>query len=306
MAYMCGRYASTKSAADIADEFRAVDATGDAAPDADYNVAPTKPVLAVVQRHPRDADGTADGSRTERSVRVLRWGLVPSWAKDPSVGSRMINARAETAATKPAFRKALAARRCLLPADGWYEWRRAAASGAATKSGAAGKQPFFITGSANGKPGGSLALAGVWEFWRPADGGEPLLTAAVLTTEAVGPLADIHERMPLLLAPADWSAWLDPDAAPPMDLLAPPSAELVAGLELRPVSSRVNNVRNEGPELVERVEVAEPALALDLDTPGKPPESPAEPPADPPAPSAPADPPAPSGQPAGARSAARR
>ncbi|MDT7598612.1 MAG: hypothetical protein QOK26_689 [Pseudonocardiales bacterium] len=295
---MCGRYASTRSAADIADEFRAVDATGDAAPDADYNVAPTKPVLAVVQRHPRDADGTADGSRTERSVRVLRWGLVPSWAKDPSVGSRMINARAETAATKPAFRKALAARRCLLPADGWYEWRRAATgSGAATKSGAAGKQPFFITGSANGKPGGSLALAGVWEFWRPADGGEPLLTAAVLTTEAVGPLAEIHDRMPLLLAPADWSAWLDPDAAPPMDLLAPPSAELVAGLELRPVSSRVNNVRHEGPELVERVEVAEPALALDLDTPVKPPESPAEPPA---------APPAPSDRPAAERSAARR
>ncbi|HEV7788453.1 MAG TPA: SOS response-associated peptidase [Pseudonocardia sp.] len=295
---MCGRYASTKSAADIADEFRAVDATGDAAPDADYNVAPTKPVLAVVQRHPRDADGTADGSRTERSVRVLRWGLVPSWAKDPSVGSRMINARAETAATKPAFRKALAARRCLLPADGWYEWRRAAAgSGAATRSGAAGKQPFFITGCANGKPGGSLALAGVWEFWRPADGGEPLLTAAVLTTEAVGPLAEIHDRMPLLLAPADWSAWLDPDAAPPMDLLAPPSAELVAGLELRPVSSRVNNVRHEGPELVDRVEVAEPALALDLDTPGKPPESPAEPPA---------APPASPGRPAAERSAARR
>jgi putative SOS response-associated peptidase YedK len=298
MAYMCGRYASTKSAADIADEFRAVDATGDAAPDADYNVAPTKPVLAVVQRHPRDADGTTDGSRTERSVRVLRWGLVPPWAKDPSVGSRMINARAETAATKPAFRKALAARRCLLPADGWYEWRRAAAGpGAATRSGAAGKQPFFITGCANGKPGGSLALAGVWEFWRPADGGEPLLTAAVLTTEAVGPLAEIHDRMPLLLAPADWPAWLDPDAAPPMDLLAPPSAELVAGLELRPVSSRVNNVRHEGPELVDRVEVAEPALALDLDTPGKRPESPAEPPA---------APPAPSGRPAAERSVARR
>jgi putative SOS response-associated peptidase YedK len=301
---MCGRYASTKSAADIAEEFRAVDATGDAAPGADYNVAPTKPVLAVVQRHPRDADGTADSSRTERSVRVLRWGLVPSWAKDPSVGSRMINARAETAATKPAFRKALAARRCLLPADGWYEWRRAATgSGANTKSGAAGKQPFFITGSANGKPGGSLALAGVWEFWRPADGGEPLITAAVLTTEAVGPLAEIHDRMPLLLAPADWAAWLDPDAAPPVDLLAPPSAELVAGLELRPVSSRVNNVRNEGPELVERVEPAEPALALDLDTPEPPPESPPEPSADSAA-GSPAD--SAAGSPAAARSAARR
>lgn len=253
---MCGRYASTKAASDVADEFRAVDATGDEAPAADYNVAPTKPVLAVVQRHPRDAEGTVDSSRTERSVRVLRWGLVPSWAKDPSVGSRMINARAETAAEKPAFRKALAARRCLLPADGWYEWRRGGGS----------KQPYFITGSATGAPGGSLAMAGVWEFWRSADG-EPLLTAAVLTTDAVGPLADIHDRMPLLLAPEDWATWLDPDSPAPPELLVPPTDELVAGLELRPVSSRVNNVRNEGPELVERVELAEPALALDLDAP---------------------------------------
>jgi len=251
---MCGRYASTKASADIADEFQAVDATGDAAPDADYNVAPTKPVLAVVQRHPRDAEGTVDKSRTERSVRVLRWGLVPSWAKDPSVGSRMINARSETAADKPAFRKALAARRCLLPADGWYEWRR---DGTA-------KQPYFITGSANGRSGGSLAMAGVWEFWRSADGAESLLTTAVLTTAAVGPLLDIHERMPLLLAPSDWAAWLDPDSGPHAGLLAPPSLELVDKLELRPVSAKVNNVRNEGPELLERVEVAEPALALEL------------------------------------------
>jgi len=263
MERMCGRYASTKAASDIADEFEAVDATGDAAPEADYNVAPTKPVLAVVQRHPRDAEGAVDSSRTERSVRVLRWGLVPSWAKDPSVGSRMINARSETAAEKPAFRKALAARRCLLPADGWYEWRRGGGS----------KQPYFITGSANGTPGGSLAMAGVWEFWRSPDG-EPLVTAAVLTTDAVGPLADIHDRMPLLLAPEDWATWLDPDSPAPPELLVPPTEELVAGLELRPVSSRVNNVRNEGPELLERVEPAdlaldlgEPALALDLGAP---------------------------------------
>jgi putative SOS response-associated peptidase YedK len=270
---MCGRYASTRSAADIATEFRAVDATGEHAPPPDWNVAPTKPVLAVVRRHPRDAEGTPDQTRTERSVRVMRWGLVPSWAKDPSVGARMINARAETAADKPAFRKALAARRCLLPADGWYEWKRADG----------GKQPYFVTGGTAG-PGGtgpsSLALAGVWEFWRGGGrdgGGDRVISAAVLTTAAVGPLAGIHHRMPLLLVPEDWDAWLDPDAAPADALLLPPSEDLVGRLELRPVSSRVNNVRHEGPELTERVEVAEPALPLDLPTAGPTAEPSAEP-----------------------------
>jgi putative SOS response-associated peptidase YedK len=252
---MCGRYASTRAAAAIAAQFRAVDATEGTAPEPDYNVAPTKPVLAVVERHPRDPDGAPDPDRVQRSVRTLRWGLVPSWAKDPAIGSRLINARAETAADKPAFRKALASRRCLLPADGWYEWRR--------RGGPA--QPFFIT-----RGGDGLALAGVWEFWRPAGGGEPLLTAAVLTTDAVGPLTDIHDRMPLVLAPDDWAAWLDPDAGTDADkvgrLLAPPAEELVAELELRPVSTKVNNVRNQGPGLVERALVApEPAeLTLDL------------------------------------------
>jgi len=253
---MCGRYASTKAAVDIAEEFHAVDATGDAAPGPDYNVAPTKPVLAVLQRHPRVAEGGLDETRTERSVRVLRWGLVPSWAKDPSGGSRMINARVETAADKPSFRAALAARRCLLPADGWYEWRR----------GGGTKQPFFITGSTEAARAGSLAMAGIWEFWRSPAGGEPLVTAAVLTTDAVGPLADIHPRMPLLLAAEDWAAWLDPDGEAPASLLRAPSDAVVAGLELRPVSAMVNNVRNEGPELLARAELAEPVLALDLPT----------------------------------------
>ena len=253
---MCGRYASTKAAVDIAEEFRAVDATGDAAPGPDYNVAPTKPVLAVVQRHPRGAEGNVDETRTERSVRVVRWGLVPSWAKDASGGSRLINARAETAADKPSFRAALAARRCLLPADGWYEWRR----------GGGAKQPFFITGRTEAAPGSSLAMAGIWEFWRSPAGGEPLVTAAVLTTDAVGPLADIHPRMPLLLAAEDWAAWLDPDGEAPASLLRAPSDAVVAGLELRPVSAMVNNVRNEGPELLARAELVEPVLPLDLPT----------------------------------------
>ncbi|MDQ4091960.1 MAG: SOS response-associated peptidase, partial [Actinomycetota bacterium] len=133
---MCGRYASTRDPATLAVEFDALDATGGMAPEADYNVAPTKAVLSVVARHPRDAQGTPDPDRTVRSIRVMRWGLVPHWAKDPSVGSRMINARAESAAGKPAFRDAVARRRCLLPADGWYEWQAQPGSR---------KQPVFIT-----------------------------------------------------------------------------------------------------------------------------------------------------------------
>jgi putative SOS response-associated peptidase YedK len=120
---MCGRYASTRDPATLAIEFDAVDGTDGAAPSADYNVAPTKPVLSVVTRHPRDAQGIPDRDRTVRSIRVMRWGLVPHWAKDPSIGPRMINARAESAAIKPAFRDPVARRRCLLPADGWYEWQ---------------------------------------------------------------------------------------------------------------------------------------------------------------------------------------
>jgi len=190
---------------------------------------------------------------------VMRWGLVPSWTKDKAVGARMINARAETAAEKPAFRRALGARRCLLPADGWYEWKQGVGAGNA-------KQPYFVTGT----DGACLAMAGLWEFWRPPGGGDSLVTAAVLTTDAVGPLADIHLRMPLLLAEDAWADWLDPDLGSAADriveLLAPPSERLVSLLELRPVSTLVNNVRNDGPELLARAEPEQVPheLALDL------------------------------------------
>jgi putative SOS response-associated peptidase YedK len=262
--HMCGRYASTKTASDIAEEFQAIDATDGADPGADYNVAPTKPVRVVVERHPRDADGTVDASRTERSVRVMRWGLVPSWSKDPTSGVKMINARAETAATKPAYRKAMAARRCLIPADGWYEWQQAQLGPYLAK--APTRQPYFITGT----DGASLAMAGLWEFWRPAGGGEPLITVAVLTTDAVGPLAQIHHRMPRLVPASDWADWLNPDLGGSAErvtrLLAPPSEHQVAALEQRPVSTLVNNVRNGGPELWNRVDPTPAAseLALDL------------------------------------------
>jgi putative SOS response-associated peptidase YedK len=251
MTAMCGRYASTRNPATLAVEFDAVDGTDGEAPGAAYNVAPTTPVLSVVTRHPRDSQGVPDLERTVRSIRVMRWGLVPHWAKDLGVGSRLINARAESAAGKPAFRDAVARRRCLLPADGWYEWQRVGSH----------KQPFFITPA----DGSGLAMAGLWSTWRRPDAAAPpLVTCAVLTTDAVGPLAEIHNRMPMILPAQDWPAWLDPDSDDPSELLAPPPAQLVHELELRPVSTAVNNVRRNGPELVDRVEPEQPAL-LNLD-----------------------------------------
>lgn len=275
---MCGRYASTKAPADLADEFHAVDATTESArPDysgqPDYNVAPTKDITVVVERHPRDEDGNADTATTERSLRTVRWGLVPFWAKDPSAGARMVNARSETITEKPAFRRAAASRRCLFPMDGWYEWQRSAA--VAKSEGGTGKptkQPYFT----HYADGATMAMAGIWEFWRPKDGElaekypDGLVTACVLTAEAVGPLAQVHDRMPLVLRPDDWADWLDPDAGSADDqvsrLLVPPAPELVSTLEIRPVSTQVNSVRNNGPELLERLpddQVPEP-IQLDL------------------------------------------
>jgi putative SOS response-associated peptidase YedK len=240
---VCGRYAATKDPATLAAEFDALDATEDGAPATDYNVAPTKDVVAVVQRHPRDEEGNADPSTTVRNLRVMRWGLIPVWAKDKSIGARMINARAEKAATTPAFRASVSKRRCLIPADGWYEWRREGKV----------KQPFFMTRT----DGHSIAMAGLWSVWRdPADeDGPPVVSAAVLTTDAIGQLGAIHDRMPLLMTPDKWEAWLDPDSGDVSELLAtPPPLDLVESLELRPVSTKVNNVRNNGPELLERDE----------------------------------------------------
>ena len=240
---MCGRYSAKKDPATLAKEFDAVDLTGDDAPRADYNVAPTKRVFTVVERHPRDEDGTQLGDRLERSLRVMKWGLVPHWAKDEKIGSRMINARADSAAEKPAFRTSLKTRRCLLPADGWYEWKREGKH----------KQPFYMTP----RDGSSLAMAGIWSRWRPKDAEddvEPLVTCSVLTVDSIGALADVHDRMPLFLPREHWHRWLDPDVEDVADLLVSPPPELVDALEVRPVSDQVNSVRNNGPELVERVD----------------------------------------------------
>lgn len=247
---MCGRYAARKDPAALAAEFDAVNTIEDHTHRADYNVAPTKKVVAVVQRHPHDEEGVLDLDRTERSLRLMRWGLVPAWAKDVKTGAKMINARVESAATKPAFRTSMAKRRCLLPADGWFEWRKDGST----------KQPFFMTT----RDGSSLAFAGLWTTWRDkSDPDAPLLvTCAVLTTDAVGQLTSIHERMPLLLGQESWASWLNPDTEDVSALPTTSPLNLVESLELRPVSPAVNSVRNNGPELIARYEPAP-----DLDDP---------------------------------------
>jgi putative SOS response-associated peptidase YedK len=189
----------------------------------------------------------------QRQLRVLRWGLVPSWAKDPSIGSRMINARMETVAEKPAFRKAFATRRCLLPADGYFEWYPTEQRTAAGKP---VKQPFFI----RPRDGGVLAMAGLYEIWRDPtrDDDDPQRyrwTCTVLTTSAEDDLGLIHNRMPLLVEPERYAAWLDPGrgadggGAEALRALLVPAAP--GRLEAYPVSTRVNSVRNNGPDLLD-------------------------------------------------------
>jgi putative SOS response-associated peptidase YedK len=223
---MCGRYATTRSAADLSTLFDAVDEIDEPVTPR-YNVAPTDPVPVVrISR--------------QQGARVLstgRWGLLPHWARDARQAARMINARAETVATAPAFAPSFATRRALVPADGWYEWRRLDGGG---------KQAYFMTPA----DGSVLALAGLWSRWGPAG----RLTFSVVTTAAIGDLVAVHDRMPLVLPPSRWERWLTGDEPP----LEPPPPELLAGLELRPVGPAVGNVRNDGPELVTRVDVSGP------------------------------------------------
>ncbi|MEO3782139.1 SOS response-associated peptidase [Actinocorallia sp. B10E7] len=229
---MCGRYATARSRQELLEEFHIeVDETwGQDGQDllrADYNAAPTKQLPAVLER----AEPTAEESTPVRRLRMLRWGLVPSWAKDPSIGNRMINARVETADEKPSFRRAFAKRRCLLPADGYYEWY----TGEDKK-----KQPFFITP----KDHGILPLAGLYELWKsPED--EWVWTFTILTTQAVDQVGHIHDRMPMTVTDPD--AWLDPGFKDPKSVLVP---AMSGELEAFPVSKAVGNVRNNGPSLI--------------------------------------------------------
>ena len=240
---MCGRYASSRRPEDLIEEFEITSSRVEEALAPDYNVAPTKDVYAVMERPP-SSDKSAP---PERQLRVLRWGLIPSWAKDPGIGSRMINARMETVADKPAYRRAFASRRCLLPADGYFEWYPSQL----TTAGKPVKQPFFIHPS----DGGVLAMAGLYEIWKDPtrednDPAQFRWTCTVLTTEAEDSLGHIHDRMPLMVEPVRWGDWLAPTAADRDDLLALLTPAAPGRLEAFPVSTMVNNVRNNGPELV--------------------------------------------------------
>jgi putative SOS response-associated peptidase YedK len=248
---MCGRYASSRRPEDLIEEFEVEEPRVAAPLEPDYNVAPTKEVYAVVQRPPsRDSD-----EPPRRQLRVLRWGLVPSWAKDPSIGNRMINARMETVAEKPAYKKAFAARRCLLPADGYFEWYP---TEQLTRAGKPRKQPFFI----RPRDGGTLAMAGLYEIWRDPTREEDdpdrfRWTCTVLTTEAEDSVGHIHDRMPLMVEPDRWSRWLDPGLSDRDDLLSLLVPAAPGRLEAFPVSTLVSNVRNNGPELVEPIPLSE-------------------------------------------------
>jgi putative SOS response-associated peptidase YedK len=227
---MCGRFAFYSPHEAVTRLFGVADA-----PEVEprYNIAPTQFVAAV-----RETGGP-------REVAMLYWGLVPSWAKEKSIGARMINARSETLAEKPSFRNAYKRRRCLVLADGYYEWQRSGAI----------KQPYFISFAA-GEPFG---MAGLWERWRDPGSGEPLESCCIVTTSPAPAVAHVHDRMPVIIPPDAYAEWLDPDNAATdrlARLLVPCEAR---GLQARPVSRRVNDARNQGADLLEWLGTADDA-----------------------------------------------
>lgn len=218
---MCGRFTLTSRGQRLRERFGLA-----AVPDelvSRYNIAPSQPVLVIPNRR-------------QRLLRPARWGLVPYWAKDAAIGHRMVNARAETLAVRPAFRDALERRRCLIPADGFYEWRRE------------GKrhQPFYVR-ARDRQP---FAFAGLWDVWHPPDGGEAVASCTIVTTDANALIAPIHDRMPVILPPAAYDAWLDPQPRPAEDLaalLVPCPADT---LETFPVSTWVNAPEHDDPTCI--------------------------------------------------------
>lgn len=252
---MCGRFAMTTDPALLAEQIDAVAEVSAAAAAfaPDYNVAPTAMVATVVDRH------TEPDDRATRRVRLMRWGLVPPWAKagpggaPENRGPLLINARADKVTTSLAFRSSVKHKRCLVPMDGFYEWRVDSHPPAGKKP---RKTPFYLCRS----DGATLFMAGLWSVWRPAADAKPMLSCTIITTDAVGELAEIHDRMPLIVAERDWDAWLDPDAPPAVELLSNPPD--VGSIVLRQISTLVNSVRNNGPELIAPVESQPEQLTL--------------------------------------------
>lgn len=229
---MCGRYTSTSEPADIAAYFQVDEIVAtDLGPR--YNVAPTDEVYAV-----------ARSSKGPTRLGTFRWGLVPFWAKDPSVGIRMINARAESVLDKPAFRRPLERYRCIVPADGFYEWQAV--------EGRKKKQPWYITRT----DGDLLSFAGLWSSWRPHKGSDEgrIVSCSIITTDANDAVRPVHDRMPVVLPPDAWGEWLDPsndDVDALHALLVPAPPELFT---LTAVGDAVSNVRNQGPHLLDPAE----------------------------------------------------
>ena len=242
---MCGRYAVTTDPARLAAEIDAINEVPDEAVRESYNVAPTSTVMTVVQRHEH---GCSDDVAARR-VRAMRWGLVPSWTKELGKGPLLFNARAETLAEKPAFRRSLPGKRCLIPMDGWFEWK----PGPPGPNGKPTKIPYYMTPA----DGTRLFMGGLWAAWRPAearaagDDSQWVSSTTIITTDAVGGLQDVHHRMPLIMPVEYWEAWLDPDHTVDPTLLAPPDRALVDAIEIREVAPLVNRVANNGPELLE-------------------------------------------------------
>ena len=249
---MCGRFVSSHSADKIS-EFFGASFEGEALPP-NFNVAPTQDVLAVVA----DAEG-------HREVQAFHWGLVPSWAKDTKIGSKMINARSETIAEKPAFKGLFKKHRLIVPMDGFYEWQQAGEGAPLTKAGKPMKTPMFIH-RVDGEP---LAVAGLWATWRDKAAGPDapwLHSCTVITTAANDTMSPVHDRMPVLLPQSAWAEWLDPsnqDLDDLQRLLVPAPNDV---LTMHAVSTAVNNVRNKGPELMLPAEdvAASGELALGL------------------------------------------
>ncbi|USQ78833.1 SOS response-associated peptidase [Ornithinimicrobium faecis] len=263
---MCGRYAATADPDELIEAFEVeVDATGETSrsvlvnpqdPPAgtpDYNMAPSKQAPVVLTRVQRGADGTQDESaEPARQLRHLTWGLVPSWAKDPKVGLRMTNARAETLLDKPAFARAAVARRCLVPAAGWYEWQVSPV--AKDTKGKPRKQPFYM----HRGDGDDIGFAGLYEFWRDKNAAQDdpsawVVSFTIITTAAEPGLDRVHDRQPVVLERADWREWLDPGTTDPDAVRALLESPGAGRFEAYPIGTEVNTTRNNGPHLLDRL-----------------------------------------------------
>tara|TARA_B100000315_G_scaffold4243_1_gene4192 strand:- start:62604 stop:63392 length:789 start_codon:yes stop_codon:yes gene_type:complete len=247
---MCGRVVATSTPGELSD-YMGVDEIVATLEGPDHNVAPAG-------QHPRpwseladtaaDTDPSADA--VIRRLGTARWGLVPSWAKDPSIGTRLFNARSETVADKPSFRSAMRHRRCLIPVDGFYEWGPPL-PGLGDQS---RRQPWYVRRS-DGSP---MVLAGLREEWRGGDDVDPVApgsTCTVITVPAGADIERVHHRMPAVLEPDSWAAWLDPtvtDAGAVLPVLRPVETGII---ELHPVDRRVGNTRNKGPDLLDEIDV---------------------------------------------------